>query len=173
MLTGCTTVNGTKAVPCLQADLFGDWREEVVVASSDGSSLRVYTTTDLTKYKLPTLMHDPVYRSGVAAEQSAYNQPPHVGFYLSEEIFNPRQIGISIIPPVKTEYNVGEELDITGLKVMASYNDGTTKETEDYSVVGYDKTIAGIQTVKVVCGNYEESFEVKVIQILYVTKMEI
>ncbi len=159
---GCTTVNGTKAVPCLQADLFGDWREEIVVASSDGSSLRVYTTTDLTKYKLPTLMHDPVYRSGIAAEQSAYNQPPHVGFYLSEEIFNPRQIGISIVPPVKTEYNVGEELDITGLKVIASYNDGTTKETEDYSVVGYDKTIAGIQTVKVVCGNYEESVEVKV-----------
>ena len=54
---GCTTVNGTKAVPCLQADLFGDWREEIVVASSDGLSLRVYTTTDLTKYKLPTLMH--------------------------------------------------------------------------------------------------------------------
>ncbi len=79
---GCVSVNGTKANPSLQADLFGDWREEVIYPLEDYSALRVYTTTDVTSYKLKTLMQDPVYRSGVAAEQTAYNQPPHVGFYI-------------------------------------------------------------------------------------------
>lgn len=85
--SGCTYVNGTKANPSLSADILGDWREEVIYPLSDNSALRVFMTTDLTEYKLPTLMHDPVYRAGVAAEQTAYNQPPHVGFYISEEAF--------------------------------------------------------------------------------------
>ncbi|MGN0182737.1 MAG: hypothetical protein ACI4DP_10085 [Candidatus Ornithomonoglobus sp.] len=90
---GCVSINGTKANPSLQADLFGDWREEVIYPLSDSSALRVYTTTDVTSYKLKTLMHDPVYRSGVAAEQTAYNQPPHIGFYIQA-----LEDGISVTP---------------------------------------------------------------------------
>ena len=86
--SGCTYVNGTKANPSLSADILGDWREEVIYPLSDSSALRVFVTTDHTEYKMPTLMHDPVYRAGVAAEQTAYNQPPHVGFYISEEVFS-------------------------------------------------------------------------------------
>ena len=37
-------------------------------------------------------MQDPVYRSGVAAEQTAYNQPPHVGFYIGKEVFETRTL---------------------------------------------------------------------------------
>ncbi len=85
--TGCTYVNGTKANPSLSADILGDWREEIVYPLTDSSALRVFMTTDITEYKLPTLMHDPVYRAGVAAEQTAYNQPPHIGFYISEDAF--------------------------------------------------------------------------------------
>ncbi|MGN0150244.1 MAG: hypothetical protein ACI4C7_08370 [Clostridia bacterium] len=61
----CTSVNGTKANPSLQADLFGDWREEVVYPTTDGSALRVFTTTTKTDYKIKSLMYDKVYRSGV------------------------------------------------------------------------------------------------------------
>ena len=84
----CVSINGTKANPSLQADLLGDWREEVVYPTSDGTALRVFSTTDTTDYKIKTLMQDPVYRSGVAAEQTAYNQPPHVGFYMGKEVFD-------------------------------------------------------------------------------------
>ena len=42
--------------------------------------------------KIKTLMQDPVYRSGVAAEQTAYNQPPHVGFYMGQEVFETRTL---------------------------------------------------------------------------------
>ena len=84
---GCVSINGTKANPCLQADLFGDWREELVMAREDNQALRVFVSDIPTEYAIMTLMHDPVYRAGVASEQTAYNQPPHIGFYLGEECF--------------------------------------------------------------------------------------
>ena len=33
-----------------------------------------------------TLMHDPVYRNAVANQNTSYNQPPHIGFYLGEDV---------------------------------------------------------------------------------------
>jgi len=74
--------NGTKATPALSADLFGDWREEVIWRKSDNSALRIYTTTDITSAKIHTLMHDPVYRLSIAWQNVAYNQPPHTSFFL-------------------------------------------------------------------------------------------
>jgi hypothetical protein len=80
----CTFINYTKSNPCLQADLFGDWREELVWPTKDGTELHIYTTTDVTDYKIRTLMHDPQYRLSVAWQNTAYNQPPHPSFYLDE-----------------------------------------------------------------------------------------
>lgn len=82
--SGVSSNNGTKSTPSLQADLFGDWREEVVWRTNDSSALRIYTTTALTDKRIYTLMHDPVYRLGIAWQNTAYNQPPHTGFYLGE-----------------------------------------------------------------------------------------
>ncbi len=81
---GCTSINETKQTPCLQADILGDWREEILVARADNAAIRVYTTDIPTRYKMMTLMHDPVYRQGIATQQTGYNQPPHIGFYVNE-----------------------------------------------------------------------------------------
>ena len=78
----CASNNGTKAVPCLTADLFGDWREELVLRTADNSRLRIFCTTDKTDYRLTTLMHDMQYRMQTGCEQSSYNQPPHPSFWL-------------------------------------------------------------------------------------------
>ena len=78
----CVQYGGTKATPFLNADLFGDWREETVYALADGSGFRVYTTTIPTQFRIPTLMSDPTYRLGVAWQNVGYNQPPHLGYYL-------------------------------------------------------------------------------------------
>lgn len=80
--SGCTAVNGTKANPSLTADLFGDWREEIMYPLKDGSALRIYTATTPTSYKLPTLMHDIQYRMHIAYQNDCYNQPPHLSYYL-------------------------------------------------------------------------------------------
>lgn len=85
----CTSNNGTKSTPTLVADLLGDFREEVVWRQSDNRALRVYTTTAVTKRRIYTLMHDPTYRAQVSFQQSAYNQPPHVGFHVGPGMADP------------------------------------------------------------------------------------
>ncbi|ACB74628.1 rhamnogalacturonan lyase [Opitutus terrae] len=80
----CTSNNGTKATPAVSADLWGDWREEVIWRTRDNRELRIYTSTIPTKHRLVTLMHDPVYRLAIAWQNVAYNQPPHPSFYLDE-----------------------------------------------------------------------------------------
>lgn len=77
--------NYTKETPCLQADLFGDWREELVMWDGDNpAQLDIYMSTYPTEYRVPTLMHDHTYRMGITWQQSAYNQPPHLGYYLPD-----------------------------------------------------------------------------------------
>ncbi len=83
---GCSSNNGTKSTPNLSADLFGDWREEVVFRTSDNKKLRIFTTTTPTQYRMYTLMHDAVYRNAVAWQNTAYNQPPHAGFYIGNDM---------------------------------------------------------------------------------------
>ncbi|GAB2871456.1 rhamnogalacturonan lyase [Streptomyces mayteni] len=81
---GVYTNNYTKGTPVLQADLYGDWREEVVYRTQDDSALRIYTTTEETESRLRTLMHDPQYRLAVAWQNVAYNQPPHPSYFIGE-----------------------------------------------------------------------------------------
>ncbi|WP_308193846.1 fibronectin type III domain-containing protein [Microbacterium sp. SS28] len=81
---GARSNNGTKGTPNLQADLFGDWREEIAWRSADSSELRIYSTTDETDLRIRTLMHDPVYRLSVAWQNTAYNQPPQTSFFLGD-----------------------------------------------------------------------------------------
>ncbi len=83
---GGSSINGTKATPVLSADILGDWREEVIFRGSDNSSLLLFTTTIPTEYRLKTLMHDPVYRLGIAWQNVVYNQPPHLGYYVGDGI---------------------------------------------------------------------------------------
>jgi rhamnogalacturonan endolyase len=81
---GAASNNSTKATPVLSADLFGDWREEVVWRKSDNTALLVFSTTVPTTHRIPTLMHNPQYRVQVATQNTGYNQPPHPSFYLGD-----------------------------------------------------------------------------------------
>nr|GID83498.1 rhamnogalacturonan lyase [Actinoplanes derwentensis] len=75
--------NGTKATPSLQADILGDWREEVIWPTTNNTALRIYSTTDATSISRPSLMQDRMYREAVAWQNTAYNQPPHPSFAIS------------------------------------------------------------------------------------------
>lgn len=83
---GVLSNNGTKGNPCIQASIFGDWREELILRGKDSTYLRVYTTTEITKYRFYTFMHDYVYRLGIAWQNTAYNQPPHTSFYIGPDM---------------------------------------------------------------------------------------
>jgi rhamnogalacturonan endolyase len=79
---GAYAVRGSKAQPVLSADLFGDWREEIVWRTLNSDALMIFSTTIPTSTRLPTLMHNPQYRAQVAGQNAGYNQPPHPSFYL-------------------------------------------------------------------------------------------
>ena len=72
--------NSTKSNACLTADLFGDWREEIVLRY--GGGVRIYFSTIPTDYRLTTLMHDSQYRCAIAWQNVGYNQPPHTSYYI-------------------------------------------------------------------------------------------
>lgn len=79
---GCSSINGTKSTPILSADLLGDWREEVIFRCGD--AIRIFTTNQVTKHRIYTLMHDPQYRVAISWQNGAYNQPPHPSFHIGE-----------------------------------------------------------------------------------------
>lgn len=91
---GARSNNGTKATPTLSADLFGDWREEVIWPNSNNQQLMIFTTTIPSDHGFRTLMHDPQYRVAVAWQNTAYNQPPHPGFFLGANMSPPPNIPV-------------------------------------------------------------------------------
>lgn len=97
----CMSNNGTKANPVLSADLFGDWREEVIYRTRDSKELRIFSTSIPTTIRIYTLMHDPQYRLSIAWQNIAYNQPPHTSFYIGEGMKPAPKPNITIIKTVK------------------------------------------------------------------------
>ena len=93
--SGSMTNNDTKGTPCLQADLFGDWREEVMMRTAD-NNVRIYTTTTETKWRNYTLWHDHQYRNAIVWQMNGYNQAPNVSYFLGE------LEGITVAPPSLT-----------------------------------------------------------------------
>lgn len=185
LLTGCRTNNTTKANPCFQADMFGDWREELAFRTEDNAAIRIYTSAEVMDYRLYTLMHDPTYRAQMACNGSAYNQSPDAGFYIGYDtdlmivpvptldvvkaVSNEsvEVVAIEVTSPDKLTYIVGEELDLSGMIVTAVYNNKTTKVlTEGYTVdtSAFDSGRAGeSQTITVNYGAFSDSFNVKII----------
>ncbi|MGE4587519.1 MAG: hypothetical protein AB7D05_09270 [Mangrovibacterium sp.] len=66
----------------LIADLYGDWREELVTAVP--GELRVYATTIPATDRRLSLLCDPLYRSDVVHRSMGYPQAPLTGYYLGE-----------------------------------------------------------------------------------------
>lgn len=102
LATGLTST-GSKSTPTLKADLFGDWREELVLRASQ-NRLAIVTSLAPTEYGIRTLMHDPMYRNGVANKNTGYDQVGFASFYLGDEAPLPKQRTDITIPaaPDKT-----------------------------------------------------------------------
>jgi hypothetical protein len=80
--TAC--INGTKKNPCALGDILGDWREEIVMRSSDNRYIRVYTTVTPTEHRMQSLWYDHQYRQAMVWQTEGYNQPPHPSFFVGE-----------------------------------------------------------------------------------------
>ncbi|MGR6917986.1 rhamnogalacturonan lyase family protein [[Actinomadura] parvosata] len=94
--SGTHSSNDTKATPSLSGDLFGDWREEIILPRDDNNALRIHATPIPTDRRIHTLMHDPQYRIAIAWQNTAYNQPPHPSFFLGDGMPTPPQPDIHL-----------------------------------------------------------------------------
>lgn len=130
---GCSSINGTKANPCLQVDILGDWREEVLFRTDDNSALRLYATMDTTSYRIITLMHDLMYREGIAWQNVGYNQPPHTSFFIGDGMFladslRPPSTPLNIVATALNDtviltWNKNADGDLAGYNVYRSRNE--------------------------------------------------
>jgi hypothetical protein len=110
--------NSTKSTPCLSADIFGDWREELIVRNMTNDALNIYSSATATDYRVPTLMHDHTYRMGVCWQNVAYNQPPHLGYYLPDFIDSFQGMSTGIVDVTADETPADSEwFTMQGVKV--------------------------------------------------------
>ena len=83
-LTTGLVSTGSKRTPTLKADLFGDWREELILTDEQNNIVIVRTLAP-TEYGIRCLMHDPWYRNSAANQNICYNQVGFASFYLGDE----------------------------------------------------------------------------------------
>ncbi|MBQ9957195.1 MAG: RICIN domain-containing protein, partial [Ruminococcus sp.] len=138
---GCESNNSTKSTPNLTADLFGDWREELILRTSDNKKLRIHCTPHTTDVRLTTLMHDVTYRTQVAGEQVAYNQPPHTGFYLGSDEALPER------PDVIINGEGTGRTDFTNPDSNLIYNADSVSGTGETVKLGDTDLLSGISYV--------------------------
>ena len=51
--------------------------------------------------------------------------------------------------PDKMSYIMGDEMDLTGLKLQVEYYDGSVREITDYTVTGFDSSVEGQNTITI------------------------
>ncbi len=141
--------NGTKKNPGATGDILGDWREEIVLRSSDEKSFRIYTTTTETEYRIPSLWFDHQYRQAMVWQSEGYNQPPHASFFLGE------LEGITAAPPALT--NTGRTELTSGSSITSSNNNAHVMICDagsyDIDASGVSPEVVTVNVPSVVSGN--------------------
>ncbi len=134
-----STNNSTKSTPCLQADILGDWREELILRRSDNTGLVIFTTDTPTTYRIPTLMHDPQYRTAIAWQNSGYNQPPNTSYYIGYDM------DVNNIPTAKITIAGHSNLGVTGI-TRKTPTAATTNANSVVYHVDFSADVTGVET---------------------------
>jgi len=138
--------NTTKMTPNLSGDILGDWREELVLWDyNNPANLYIHATTTATEHRMPTLMHDHTYRMAIAWQNTAYNQPPHLGYFLPDAM-KPHFLGEKELKGEKGDSLVftSKMRYVKSMSISASFLPDGTKKTMSmptgFSKMTFDKT---------------------------------
>lgn len=146
VFSGASSCNTTKATPNLQADLFGDWREEVILHdSATESDLLIYTSTIPSDYKVPCLMTDRQYRVAIAWQNVAYNQPPHLSYDL-ESRFDTRPRITVARGGLTQSVNLGDPIEDVEFSVLRAAGAEVTGLPEGLSYSFDSASLKGVIT---------------------------
>jgi len=132
---GTTSNNGTKSTPALSGDIFGDWREEVVLRTTGNNALRIYTTTNVATNRIYTLLHDPQYRVAIAWQNTGYNQPPHPSFFIGNGMSTPPTPNIVLVGSAPPDPDPNPTTPTYQLE-SASLGGGTVSESTNGGFIG-------------------------------------
>ncbi len=96
-----TYTRSDRGCPMFYGDIWGDWREEVVVTNENYTKLGIFTTSTPTNRRIYTLPHNPAYRNCMTVK--GYMQSHHVDFYLGNGMSTPpappiRLVGVPFHP---------------------------------------------------------------------------
>ncbi|MFL9829982.1 T9SS type A sorting domain-containing protein [Flavobacterium sp. ST-87] len=131
--------NSTKSNPALQADLFGDWREEVMYRKADNTALVIFTTNIASDYRIPTLMHDPQYRTAIAWQNSGYNQPPYTSYYIGYDM------DVNNIPTAKIAVVDAVAPTVTAINRLTPDSEKNNAASVSYRVT-FSENVSGVDT---------------------------
>jgi len=85
--------SGDRGAPAFYGDIYGDWREEVVMVNGSNDKLVVFTTNTATSTRIYTLAHNPAYRNCMTIK--GYMQSHHTDFFLGNGMATPPVPNIS------------------------------------------------------------------------------
>lgn len=88
-------VGSDRGAPMFYGDIMGDWREEVIMTSSDYSKLVIWCPTAETDTRLYCLAQNPCYRNCMTAK--GYYQSHMLDYYLGTGMETPQKPSIEII----------------------------------------------------------------------------
>lgn len=176
--SGFGMTRNDRKTPLFVGDMIGDWREEIIVTNGSYDSLVIYTSADVTQYRLYCLAQDPLYRNCMALK--GYVESHQVSYYLGSDMdmdsngqpdLSKTKPFISIIPksaPIqkslkvsgvkKLYYHTGESFDNT-MTVTYTEN-GSSSTVAGYTVTGFDSSKTGRQTVQIHYNGCMDSFDV-------------
>ena len=101
-----------RGVPMFYGDILGDWREEVVMTSSDYSKLVILTTDIPSDNRLYCLAQNPCYRNCMTIK--GYMQSHMLDYFLGYNMDTPELPNIDIIPLKSTEPEIALEATSEG-----------------------------------------------------------
>ena len=124
--------------PQFNGDIFGDWREEVILENSDHSEIMIFTTTHPTESRLYTLPHNPGYRACMTVK--GYMQSNLVDYYLGDSMSIPPAPDISLVADTTTGENDLPPFRPQNLYAIAIYDtiNLSWSESNDTNVAGYN-----------------------------------
>ncbi len=146
----------------MTADLFGDWREELILRTEDNSKLRIWCTNTETKYRMDTLMHDMQYRMQCGCQQSSYNQPPHPSFYLGTEAPLPARPNVKLnnTPPEPISGTYIKNLNVLDRDNMLSWQLSKSSDTgsliygdRDFTYTELPECLKGKEAIMTACNS--------------------
>lgn len=88
-------VNTHSVNPAMTGDIFGDWREEVIVTNEANDELLIFTTDQPSDIRLYTLAHNPAYRNSMTFK--GYIQSHYVDYFIGEGMNTPPQPNIRYV----------------------------------------------------------------------------